>query len=78
MVVPDLENGSSEMLHAQHITLRENGSFFIVWHATDTETARTLLGGGRYDPPERTGYISGSDIIISMETYIIISMEKRR
>ena len=55
------------MLRAQHIVLRENGSFFIGWHATDTETARTLLGGGRYVPPKRTGYLSGSDVIIRME-----------
>ena len=65
-VVPDLDIGTIEMLRAQHITLRENGSFFIGWHATDTETARALLGGGRYVPPERTGYMSDSEIIISM------------
>ena len=66
-VVPDLDIGTIEMLRGQHIALRENGSFFIAWHVTDAETARTLLGGGRYVPPERTGYMLGSDVIISME-----------
>ena len=58
MVVPDLENRTVETMKAEHWVLKDNGRFFIGWHVTNQETARALVRGGRYVPPERIGSVS--------------------
>ena len=56
MVVPDLENRTIETMKAEHaVLLRKEDCSFIGWHVTNQETARALVRGGRYVPPERTG-----------------------
>ena len=56
--VLDLEGRTIETMRAEHRVLSLNGHIFIGWHVTTEETARTLVRGGRYVPPERIGSVS--------------------
>ena len=58
MVVPDLESRTIDTMIAEHRVLaRDEGRVFIGWHATNQQTARALVRGGRYVPPQRTGLV---------------------